>query len=290
MKKVGKTILTVISGLSVASLIFWTAQYYLGALSHLYYSRDVVVSVYLFIGISVLSLAVFTAIVIMMYRCKKVISIICAILLILFIPAALLGSFIDMLALGISGPNGCSHTTDIENYGKYDDNMSISYFPDSITEDMTVVDFSYYYKYVDISHTDLFLEVRFNNKETMDKYLTTAKSAFSKNGTLTYQNPYNPIYTDIIENTWVSLSANDGYLASYIEFGNFDSYKYVDMNYSSISYSYEELTIIYNYTYIASDIEVGNNPDDGEYYPKFLERFNVEWNPENTFKYEYIEE
>lgn len=290
MKKVGKTILTVISGLSVASLIFWAAQYYLGALSHLYYSRDVIVSAYLFIGISLISLAVFTAIVIMMYRCKKVISLICTILLILFIPAALLGSFIDMLALGIAGPNGCSYTTDIENYGKYDDNMSVSYFPDSITEDMTVVDFSYYYKYVDISHTDLFLEVRFNNKETMDKYLTTAKSAFSKNGTLTYQNPYNPIYTDIIENTWVSLSANDGYLASYIEFGNFDSYKYVDMNYSSISYSYEELTIIYNYTYIASDIEVGNNPDDGEYYPKFLERFNVEWNPEHTFKYEYIEE
>ena len=53
---------------------------------------------------------------------------------------------------------------------------------------------------------------------------------------------------------------------------------------SVCNYEEGELTIIYNYTYIGSDIFVGDNPDKGEYYPKFLERFGVEWSKDNDFR------
>lgn len=52
----------------------------------------------------------------------------------------------------------------------------------------------------------------------------------------------------------------------------------------------DDMTVIYNYTAIGSDIEVGNDPDAGEYYPKYLEKFNVEHDSENDFGYEYIED
>ena len=49
------------------------------------------------------------------------------------------------------------------------------------------------------------------------------------------------------------------------------------MRHSAVTYSYDELTVIYNYTRVGSDLAVGDDPDMGEYYPKYLKRFNVEW-------------
>lgn len=290
MKKAGKIVLTVLCVLSFINIAFWVGIYYLDGLSHLYYSQHVVNSIYVFSAITSLALIILIAIIVMMFKSKKIIRIVCTLLLILFLPAALYGSFVGMACSWIMGSNGCSYTEDITNYGKYDNKYDIPYFPDAITEDMTVVQFAYFYKYVDVGQTDIYLEVKFENREIMDEYLTTAKNSLSETGILSYQNPYNPKYTDIIRNKWVQCSAQDEYLASVVNFCGDEDYKYVDMNYNSISYSYDDLTIIYNYTYIGSDIEVGNDPDHGKYYPKFLERFGVEWKLDNTFKYEYVEE
>ena len=289
IKKAGKILLTVFSALSFLSVAFWGFLYYWGGLSHLYYSRDVVISLCIFVVATIIAFAVFILINVMMFRGKKIIRIICIILLVVFLPVALYGSLIGMIGGMILGPNGCSYTEDINNYGKYDKNYNINYFPESITDDMTVVKFSYFYKYIDTYQDDIYLEVTFENREIMDEYLTKAKNSFSEKGYLTYQNPYNPKYTDIIEKTWVISSNEDGDLAASINFEGDEDYRYVDMVYKSITYSYDELTIIYNYTSIGSDIEVGNNPDEGEYYPKYLERFGVEWNEENSFNYEYVD-
>lgn len=281
MKKVGKIILTVLSILSFLCIAFVCAVYYVGGLSHLYYSQAVVNTVYIFCAVAILVLAVLILMIVTMFRSQTILRHICTVLLIAFIPLALFGSQLGIAISMIIGPNGCSYTEDIANYGKYDYEYHPTYFPDAITADMTVVKYAYFYKYLDTDQIDIYLEVKFRDQETMDKYLAEAKDAFSEDGVITYQNPYDPNYTDIIR--------KDRLLSS-IYFSRDNDYKYVNMRQYSITYSYEELTIIYNYTSIGSDIEVGNDPDRGEYYPKYLERFGVEWDWANNFRYEYTKE
>lgn len=287
MKKTGKIVLSVSSILSLFSLSFWIGAYFCGGCSYLYFNQEVINDILIFFTIVIPVFAICAVAIIFMFRSKKIAGFVCTVLLILFIPISLFGSFICMLGTGIIGTNGCSYTEDIANYGKYDKDFRIPHFPEVVTDDMSVVDFSYFYKYIDIGQTDIYLEVKFENKEIMDKYLKEAKNSFSENGTITYKNPYNPKYTDIIENRSVVYS--DDMYASVIKFEGDENYKYVDMTYSSITYSYDELTIIYNYTDIGSDLKVGNKPNDGEFYPKFLERFGVEWDSDNNYHYKYID-
>lgn len=284
-----KNILAGLSSLFFFNLIFWIGIYYLGGLSHLYYSKGVVNSVIVYVIISALAIAVFVSIVILMFKGRRTLKIISVILLIIIMFASAILSFFEMLFVTVFGTNGCSYTENIENYGKYD-GYDPSYFPINITEDMTVVKFSYFYTYIDIDQVDIYLEIKFKDKETMDTYLSQTSNSFNDGKIISYQNPYNLNYTDIVADTHMMYSSKDGYLVSCIKFEGSEDYKYVEMLYNSISYSYDELTIIYNYTRVGNDIMIGNNPDKGEYYPKYLERFGVEWNPDNDFIYKYTEE
>jgi hypothetical protein len=217
-----------------------------------------------------------------MFKSKKTIRIVCMILLIAFIPIALSASFYKMIDLFVSGPYGCSYTENISNYGKYDAEFELPHFPTSITYDMTVVTFAYFYKGSDMNQSDIYLEVKFDDAATMDKHLTEAKNSFF-DGVIEYQNPYNDKYTDTIG----YLNNSKGHKlyrdSNSVKFGEFNDYRYVDFFYTSITYSYEELTIIYNFSRIGSDTEIGSEPDKGQYYPKFLERFGVEWDTSNNF-------
>ena len=141
-----------------------------------------------------------------------------------------------------------------------------------------------FYKYADVDQIDIYLEVKFDDADIMEQYLTTAIDAFSETGTISYPNPYDGKYTDVIRNRSVIWSP-EGNFAAEILFEENNSYRYVDMHYTSVSYSYEELTIIYNYTYLGSDIEVGDDLDQAQYYPRFLQRFGVEWDPDKSFRY-----
>lgn len=292
MKKIGKIALIVISLLALVGLLFWVTSIYVGGLSHLYHSE----SVRSYADLSVIgvipTLAIFVAVAVLSFNRRKVISVISSVLLAISIPVTLYASFIAMLCLVILGPNGCSYTEDIENYGNYDESSYVYdvHFPEEITEDMTVVDFAYFYKYVDINQTDLYLEVKFKDAETMEKYIAEATESFGDKGVVTYQNPFDPSYTDIAKKSWSVYSSKNGYLINSVEFRGDEDYRYVEMDYTSVSYSYDELTVIYNHTSIGSDIEIGENKDAGEYYPKFLQRFGVEWDPENDFLYRYVEE
>ena len=288
MKLAGKIILTILSVLSFLIFAFFVFSYFFSGLGYLYYSQNVVNRVYIFLAIALLALIVLIAMIVMMFKGKKWIRIICTILLVLFIPAALFGSW-KAFCYSISlGPNGCSYTEDPANYGKYDEDVyAPSYFPDTVTEDMTVVKFAYFYKITDLAllndlddlgQTDIYLEVRFENAEILDQYLAKAKDALCADGTVAYENPYDPQYTNVIGKTETN----------YISYGKDDDYKYVKMEFRSVTYSYEDLTIIYNFTSLDNDIMVGHDPDDAEYYPQFLQRFGVEWDEIIAF-YKYAE-
>lgn len=284
MKKGGKITLTVLSCLSFLCAAFWGSMYHAGGYRYLYHSQAVEKQLYLFFTIVILILFLLVALIALMFKSKKPIRIISTILLIFFTLFFFFSSVFATLFAEIIGPNGCSYTEDIENYGKYDGAISPDFFPVSITEDMAVVQFAYYYKYADCDQNDLYLEVKFETEETMNVYLERVKNAFSENGFISYTNPYDSKYTDIIEKEWIVSSASYGDFASVIEFYENDNYtKYVDMKYYSVSYSYDELTMIYNYTDIGSDILFGYNPDKGTYCPKYLERFNVEYDTTNDF-------
>ena len=292
MKKIGKILLVIISLLSLFGLLFWVINIYVGGLGYLYHSENVKRCAELSLLGVIPTLAIFVAVAILSFNRRKVISVISSVLLAVSIPVTLYASLGAMFSVVILGPNGCSYTENIENYGNYDESAYVydAHFPEEITEDMVVVDFVYFYKYVDINQTDLYLEVRFKDAETMEKYINEAIESFGDKGVVTYQNPFDSSYTDIAKKSWSVYSSKNGYLINSVEFMGDEDYRYVDMHYTSVSYSYEELTVIYNHTSIGSDIEVGENKDIGEYYPKLLERFGVEWDPKNDFLYRYVEE
>ena len=267
--KICKILLAFLSCISFLGVAFFTFIYFYDGLDYMYYSQGVVNAVVIACVIIALSLALLVLVIILMFKGNIGVRITCSMLLIFFIPVSIVASLLGS-AINYLGTYGCSYTEDIGNYGNYDVKISNDYFPESITEEMTVVDFSYFYKYVDTYQTDIYLEVKFSDKDTMEKYLNTAKDTFSENGFLEYENPYNSKYTDIIESDLR------------IDFVERDDYKYVEMRCYSVTYSYEELTIIYNYTDIGSDILYGNSKDDGEYYPHYLKRFNVEFDESNS--------
>ena len=293
MKKVLGKILTIILSLisfgTFLLAISTFASYYIDALGYAYHSNKVVRDAYVFIAIALLlSVLVITLITVAIRSKKRHTAIIANSMLAANILLSFFAFFIGFGMIFSNGTNGCSYTNNIINYGKGENgSFRISYFPEEITDEMAVVQYSYYYKPIDTHHYDIYLEVKFADAETMDEYLLKAKNGFKDYGYIEYQNPYNSAYTDIVENTWVVHSNSDGSFASRIQFKGTDEFKYVDMIYHSISYSYEELTVIYNYTQIGNDIKFGNNPDAGEYYPKYLERFGVQYDSKNDFEYKY---
>ena len=276
---VDKIALVILSSIPFVGALCLFFSYYLDGIGYMYHRQDAVDAFCWACVIIALLLALFISVIVFMFKGKRGVKATCAILLIISIPVSVCASLAGFVCSFFG--NGCSYTDDIANYGKYDRENPIAYFPQSITKDMTVIDFSYFYRYIDTHQTDIYLEVKFSDRITMEKYLNTAKAAFSQKGFIEYKNPYNSKYTDIVENNSVKYS--DGYCASSIEFDGDADYKYVEMTYYSVSYSYDELTVIYNYTDIGSDIKCGNYPDNGEYYPRFLARFNVEWSKANNF-------
>ncbi len=193
-----------------------------------------------------------------------------AILVIAYVFALFYAGWMSTAVYIILGPQGHSYTEDIANYGVYDFEYSPKHFPESIDDDMEVIKYSYFHKYSDASQTDIYLEVKFDSEEDFNYHLNKAIETFGEDGVNTFENPYDPSYTDVINSKW---SAGIQMVQSS------DAYSYVDMFYYSISYSKDELIIIYNHTRVGSDLEVSY------YYPAYLRRFNVEFDPENDFEY-----
>ena len=259
--------------------------YYLGGLGYIYYAPSVERDFNIAVAVCAVALVLLIVLIVMMCKAKRIVAkIITTVLLIASVIVNLpLGSF-GYALLVVSGVNGYSYTEDIANYGVYDrDYYKMDYFPESISEDMEVVKFAYFASCeTGAWRHDIYLEVKFENAEDMTRYLSDAKASFLPNEAIEYESPFNPQYTDIM--IWkMNKNNNKWYLYdNYISFGC-NRNKYTDMDYSCISYSYDELTVIYSDTYVTLDIPIGNNLDDGAYYPKILERFGVEWKDGYSF-------
>ena len=265
MIKILKTILSVVSVLFVLGVLFWWGEYFFGGLTYLYHTKSVVIWIAVYVAAAVVTLGIFTMLIVMMFKGKDTARIICAALLVISIPISCAASFVSLIFAGFWGPYDCSYTENIDDYGVYDAEIPAPYFPEKITEEMTVVEYTYYYIFRDIPHTDLYLEVKFENKDVMEEYITSAKNSMTGSSFAECPNPYDSDYTDII-------------LTSHVKFGGDEICRYTDMRHSAVTYSHDELTVIYNYTRVGSDLAVGDDPDMGDYYPKYLKRFNVEWN------------
>ena len=283
--KIAKIVVTVAAILSLGLAAFFLGAYYVGGLSYLYHSEAALKVALTFVGIMALALAVTVALAVLMFKSRKVIGIICSVLLILLIPVAHIASLCGIFISIANGAYGCSYTEDVQDYGILDGDVKLpSYFPESLTNDMTVAKYTYFYKEVDRSQVDLYLEVSFENRETMERYLTEAKQSLSAKGVEEYQNPYNGKYTDVIGWQEYIASKDEWYLDhSLTDFQGREDYQYVWTAYRAVVYSYEDLTVIYNYTSLGEEICVGSDPDNNEYYPEILERFNVEWSKKNSF-------
>lgn len=214
-------------------------------------------------------------------------QILSAFLVIAYIVMLLFAGLLSHAIYMLLGQQGHSYTEDIKNYGIYDFESSPKHFPESIDDDMEVIKYSYFYKYADAHHKDIYLEVKFDSKEKFDLHLSEAIKAFGEDGVYTYENPYDSSFTDVIEKDCARwIPRNDIRHAAFIEMktSDFSDYSYVDMIYRSVSYSTDELIIIYNLTEVWSDLEISY------YYPAYLKRFGVEFDAKNNFVYEYTEE
>ena len=294
LAKAIKIAISIISFLLFLCVAFCVITYYLGGKSYLYHSQEVVYDFYLACVAVLAATVIMIILIITMFKSRNFFRAISTFLITVSIPVFAYASFLGIIAIPLFGTNGCSYTEDIQNYGKYDEyaeSFAPSFFPESITDEMNVVKYVYFDKYVDIEQTDFFLEISFENKDTMDKYLTKAKEQLlSNSGTsksrselFEYQNPYDNTYTDVIE----CYYSNDKWCTSNeIEFTDED-YQSVDMRYSVISYSYDDLTIIYSKTFLTSgDILYGDDPDSGDYYAAYFKRFNVEFDVNNSLSEE----
>lgn len=271
-----------------ASSVF--AEYYIDALGYRFCNIWVIVDACIFIVVFLALLAAVIYLIVKVIKNTLDDSHDITLTLLLAIPIVSIFAFVaGFLMLFANGSNGCSYTEDINNYGQYEIRESaIAYFPEKITDEMNVVKYSYYHKSIGSSYYDIYLEVRFDDVEAMERCLEVARASFTDNGYVEYTNPYDPTYTEIVENE-SRIYSNEGDFISSIEFRG-EEYKYVSMLYHSVSYSYDNMTVIYNFTQTTSEINVGNDPDAGKFYPRYLEKFGVEWNPEHDFRYEYRQE
>lgn len=269
MKKIVIALLASLSAILFILFALLSLQFHFGYLYYYeFYTTDSVVAsivwVAILLVISILFLLVFR------FACKTGKAALLVILTVVFA-----GLSVYSLGACAFGYNGCDYTEDIANYERFGSN--IGYFPEEITDDFEVVDYSYYHTSVDTDHTEIYLEVRFDNRDVMEQYLTSSISAFDKYGVQEYQNPFNPTYTDVIADTIVMERGSRETFSAYIDCDAYQKHRYVDANYRAISYSYEDLSIIYVYLYMGSDVSIEH------YYPKYLRRFDVEWNSDIDF-------
>ena len=102
--------------------------------------------------------------------------------LFLIILIAIIALPITMISALQSNAFLISHTTDVNNYGIYDDEyMKIDHFPEQITDNMIPVHYSYYYDYTWDYCYELYLEVKITDGEyesIKSKYESELKDCF----------------------------------------------------------------------------------------------------------------
>lgn len=164
-----------------------------------------------------------------------------------------------------------------------------SLFLENIPIEAEVISYSYYNYWEE--DQDIYLELKFQDRSDMEKYIEQLISCVIKqieqkgwekdaNGWFIERtNPYQESYTDLFCTLYRSYR-NDYSYTGY-EIAHYENSGIIySCNYGLISYSYEELTVIQT-SCCGSIYKSGQ-----EYTPKYFARFNV---PENEKRFIYLE-
>lgn len=163
----------------------------------------------------------------------------------------------------------------VNDYNSDKCHFSESYFLNEVPARATIANLSYFEYYRE--SCEQYIELKFEDKDSLDYYLSTIKEHIisKKTSTAEYdplfieeKNPYDDRYIDIFYAPAHSITYNTRYTGYSIKVKANDHIDYTCI-YVLISYSYDELTVIQSYTRgTFCSLEE-------EYVPMYLRRFNV---------------
>ncbi|MBE6801375.1 MAG: hypothetical protein E7530_00640 [Ruminococcaceae bacterium] len=171
-------------------------------------------------------------------------------------------------------------TSDVNSYNSELCPVPQNVFPKAIPSNAQVVTFGYFNYWHEAK--DIYLEIKFDSKEDMEKYLSEIKTTCElkcnnsnqKKCFFYDENIYNHLYKDLFCMDYVT---SEGYK-------DFTGYRFIKKdtnsmiykcNFGLISYSFEELIVIHTYVYgwYINDVH--------KHIPKYFERFDVPLNQEH---------
>ena len=177
------------------------------------------------------------------------------------------------------------YTDDIADYNSKEYPIYSKLFLEEIPLTAKIESF-YYYAYYN-EECDVYLELKFDNIENLEHYISNVKKRIKEEGTNTIflngscflenKNPYDESFTDLFcSSKFCSTSHKNvsGYKVKYIE-----NERYIEAFYEIISYSLEDLTVILTYS---------GGWFSERYIPKYFDRFNVPLDNELE-RYEEVE-
>lgn len=173
--------------------------------------------------------------------------------------------FISMIITIFDIP-GMSYTEDLNHYLITDLKVDeMDYFPEVIEEDMYNVKYKYYYDNGDYYTMDIFLKAQFKDKEILDSYIDSTVNKIGKDNLILLENEGDDKY--------MTYYLNDSYYEiKYYEAGplSFSKSRYLVYGYMfTISYSYEDNSIIWNY--LSAHVPITIN----DYTPSYFIEFNI---------------
>ena len=184
------------------------------------------------------------------------------------------------------------YVTDVKEYSNIGYTQSCSVFPKEIPSNSSVVNFSYYYEAPHGECYDVYLELKFQTTDELEKHITTILAQieaenredptqfYAHDGNLYHSecNPYNSDYTDVFS-TETLVWTGDQYFVGYSV--SPEDHKEYQAHYAIVSYSLEDLTVIHT-------VAVGRSKAS-QHSLKYLERFNIT-EEQATERWIYLEE
>lgn len=173
--------------------------------------------------------------------------------------------------------SGIQFTDNLIYYNSKEFPVPQTVFPAEIPADAQVISFSYYNYWHEAE--DIYLELKFNTLEEMKFYLSDVKLACVSNCQnypptkgngwfIETQNIYDQSYEEMFCTLYSTSQGEDDYTGYTIEKTNSDIMCY-ECNFGSITYSFDELTVIHSYVYGWYRSNVHNH------IPAYFKRFGV---------------
>lgn len=168
--------------------------------------------------------------------------------------------------------DGMIFTNDIKNYNTDEYAVPVSFFPDVLPASTKVISYCHY-EYWDEA-IDIYLELRFDTVEELEKHLNSMKQKYTSNwdnkptkktiGVTETPNIYDNSYEDVFFNRYHTIQGENYYTGYSID----SNKNFYDCNFGVISYSFDELIVIHAYTN-------GGFRNTYNHIPMYFERFDI---------------